>query len=73
MNVSFNMTITNIDRIHDKALSNQIWSQLLWVDLHLVVNRDTVPHIFFTVLWLMKYNLMIINIMTITNILLIHS
>ena len=43
MNVSFNISITNIDRIHDIALSNQIWSLLLWGDLH------PAPNIFFAV------------------------
>ena len=43
MNVSFNMSVTNIDSIHDIALNNQIQSQLLWADL------DPAPDIFFIV------------------------
>ena len=34
MNVSFNMLITNIDRIHDMAFNNKIRIQLLWEDSH---------------------------------------
>ena len=41
MNVTFNMSV--IDMIHDMALSNQIWSLLLWGDLH------PAPNIFFNV------------------------
>ena len=43
MNFSFNMSIPNIDRIYDMALSNQIRSWLLCIDLH------PTPDIFFTV------------------------
>ena len=34
VNVSFNMSVSNIDRIDDMGLSNQIRSWLLWIDLH---------------------------------------
>ena len=41
MNVSFNMLITNIDKIHDMAFNNKIRIQLLWEDSH------PAPDIFF--------------------------
>ena len=44
INVSFSMSVTNIDGIYDMALTNQIQSQLLWKDLH------PASDIFFTVL-----------------------
>ena len=53
-NFPHNMHVTNVYGFHDITSSNQIWSQLLWADLHPTPEIFSQSHMFSLALKFLK-------------------